>query len=840
MATIKDINDIPFTYLVLWEKTNRSTHPELSYLRTLSRKLGDSYPGLWSDALQLIPTNQSLKKLQNGLNACKDAMMRDYAEDSQTKVLPANAGSYPGFYERVKAFISEYREELELYRGNLTDDKFEVQKNIATVLKEMYEYSHSHSNPLDRGKIAARFDISRQRVDQYIDIISANSHDILSGKQVGRVVADPLLVSEFTALEKKAGKMISTETFQTIAGLNRNDGKTLEFMVNALGMRVMDQKTGVRIPIIATKGIFRDYAKQIGDVIDYFRKEVFGIRVDFELKDMLSRIGNTELRDAIQSLIMNSEEFIQYPDGLDSAVALRWDHLLTAPARVCWILYEKKAIDYRTAIFRDDLVKFYNAEAKRYGEKKITPAKLPNKGTIDSSGCWKLMCLGRTGYWKIRQSQTEVFNLDDIIRDYLRINATGASYDDFFKYAKSLGIDRLYPNERSLYTRYVAAGGINPSTVTRTLGTVVRLTKADRQMRCDFILNSLKTLGATCSLPELHTLFCKSFPGTSYATLSSWVRELEKQKKLNVLRGTGRRPTYVSDCSVPITIPRTAIDDALDSAEVIIWNSPSHQIMTRDLFPQLLGLLPPTINSKIQVLSKALTKDPRFVSTGPKGHSTVSLSRTEQIKMAKQFPAPSSSVSHAKLILDESEVKKCLLAEFSNELAGFGVDAHAAIDNLMSILGQGGPIPDNFSFHDALTYIPLHYQGTLEADRERNLKNDSLELVELFLKNFYLMKFHRDIVAVIKKEWPNTSGVGLSTIMSYLYQNYNYLPYKLSRKVQYFTPEEKTVLSMVEWVKNARNQQAVHRGQLSDNSKYNKEKSIHDSFFVMLYVASQY
>ena len=836
---MSSINDIPFQYLVLWAKKNKDSHPELSYLRTLSKKLGVSYPGLWGDVLLVQPSNQSLKKLQKGLNACEDAVLRDYAEDSQTKVLPVNAGSFPGFYDRVKAFITEYREELEQYRGSLTDDRFEVQRNIAIVLKEMYEYSPLHSNPLDRGKIAVRLGISRQRVDQYIDIISANCYDILSGKQVGRVVADPLLVSEFTALGKKAGTMISTETFQTSAGLNRHDGKTLDFLVNTLGMRVMDQKTGVRIPIIAQRGLLRDYSKQIGDVIDFFRKEVFGIRVDFELKDMLSRVGDKELRDAIRSLVLNSAEFIQYFDGPDAAVALRWDHLLTAPARVCWILYEKKAIDYKTAIYRDELVKLYNVEAKRYGENKITPEKLPNRGSIDSSGCWKLMCLGKTCFWKIRQSQTEEYSLDDIIRAYLHSKGARASYDDFLNYAKSLGLDRLYPNERSLYTRYIGAGGINSSKVTRSTKKVVRITKMDRQIRCDFILSSLKTLGATCSLQDLYTMFCKAFPGTLYATFSSWVRDLERQKKLNTLHGTGRRPTYVSDRSVPITIPSTPIDGILDVAEEIVWNSPGHQILTRDLFQQLVPLLPPAMTSKKQAISKALTNDPRFISTGPKGHSTVSLSKAAQVKMAKKYPPQPASASPAKLVLDEAEVKKCLLAEFSKELAGCGVDAEVAVDNLMSILGQDGPIPVNFSYYDALTYLPLHYQSTLEADRERTLKNDSLEMVELFLKNFYQMKLHKDIVADIKRDWPTVKVVGLSTIMSYMYQNYKYLPYRLSGKVQYFTPEEKIVLSMVEWVKDARNQQAVHRGQLADNSKYNKEKSIHDSFFVMLYVASQ-
>ena len=835
------IDDIPFLYLVLWEKTNRSSHPELSYLRTLSRKLGGSYSGLWRNVLQVIPANQSLKKLQNALSACASTILLDYAEDSQTKVLPASAASYPGFYERVKAFITEYRKELEQYRGNLTDDKFEVQRNMATVLKEMYEYSHAHANPLDRGKIAGSFGISRQRVDQYIDIISANCHDCLSGKKVGRVVADPMLVSEYAALESKAGMMISTETFQTSAGLGRLDGKTLEFLVETLGMRVMDQKTGVRIPIIATERIFQDYKKLIGEVVDYFRKEVFGIRVDFELKDMLSRIGDAGLRDAIRSLILNSEEFIQYYDGADAAVALRWDHLLTAPARVCWILYENKAIDYRSAIYRDDLVKLYNAEAKRFGEKKIIAPKLPNRGGIDSSGCWKLMCLGKTGFWKIRQSQTEEYSLDDIIRDYLRGRGAAASYDDFFNYAKSLGLDRLYPNNRSLYTRYVAAGGINSRTVTRSSRTVVRLTRADRQARYDFILRALKAHGSTISLPDLHAVFCKTYPGTSSATLSSWVRDLEKQKKLNVLHGTGRRPTYVSDRSVPVTLPSTPMDGILETAEEIVWNSPGHQIRTRDLFPQLVALLPPSVTSGKQAISRALTNDSRFVSTGPKGHSTVSLSKAAQVKMAMKFPAPApaASTSPAKLVLDETAVKKCLLAEFSKELAGYGVDAQAAVDNLMTILGQGGPIPDDFSYYDALTYLPLHYQGTLEADRERTLKNNSLELVELFLKNFYKTKLHGDIEADIKNDWPTIKVVGLSTIMSYLYQNYKYLPYRLVGKVQYFTTEEKAVLSMVDWVKDARNQQAVHRGQLADNSKYNKEKSIHDSFFVMLYVASR-
>lgn len=831
------INDIPFSFLVAWSTANKSDYPELTYLRTLSKKPQAVSFGNWGNVLLQLPTNKSLLKLQKALDKCKDAIIHDYEEDSKVLVLPSNASSYSGFYERVKAFIVEFGVELVRPTSNLSQFGYEAQKKRATIFKETFEYNRNHCAPTSRDVIASHLHLSRQRIDQLLGELTLECRDCLTGKQIGRVIADPLLVSEFDALKCVAGGMISRPSFLKYSGLIPQDGRTLEFLVSMLDMMVMENEQ-VRIPIITANGLLTDYTGTITNVLDYFREEVIGIRPDIELKAKLDEIEDKNLRKAILSLVMNSEEFVKYNDN--QYVTLRWDHLKTRPARICWILYENKAFEYSSAISEKDLVKLYNAYARQYGERTITKDQLPSTKAGD---CWKIMTLGRSGFWKIRRWRGEDYSLDSIVRDYIKNNGVN-SFDGFLNYIKTSGQDRFY-KPSTVRTRWRYCGGkIKQSPSQRTVNTHIRYTDKEKQNRYDFILNFLSSLNAQCTLSELYKEFLGQYPGTNEATFRSWVKDLYNNKKINYVRGTGQRPSYVFSRSVSITLPRTPANDIADKAVDIIWDSSTHEILSRDLTPLLMSLVPISINSPKTYISKALHNDKRLIFKGSQGHSSVGLTRATMIDLARkktvvysQSESPSiNAVSKQTLKLDIPELKSCLIKEFSGVLKDYGIDSRKAVDSLITILGMGQTISENFSFYDALTYVPAHYNGTLASDREFYLMKDSLALVERFLKNYHELKYGEDVVAAIQIKSGTTKSAGLGEIITYLEKEYDLLPYK---KI-YNSKEERKVLYLVKDVVKERNKMYGHPDQYKNLTKYLLETNIYNSFFVMLYVSSKY
>lgn len=620
------LNDIPFDYLVSWAKANKSSHPELSYLNTLNNKSIVPAGTVWRDAEIGLPINAASSKLKAALLLCEDAIARDYAEDNKTVVLPANASQCSSFYDMVKAFIHEYRLEME-YILSLPSTKFKdsLEKRI-NAFRETYEFSPRHQDPTGRNVIADQNKTTRQRVDQYLSELTKDCKDCLSGEKVGRVVADPVLMSSFALFRGRVGKMVSIDTFVQAAEADSLDGRTLEFLASVLDM-TLSKNSYANIPVISS-GLLGDFSDTIGGVFSFFRKEVTGIRTNIELKGLLNSIPDNDLREALHSLILNSDEFIKYVDNGEAAVTLRWDYLQTVPARVCWILYEDEAFDYKTAIHETELVKKYNARAKLYGEKTITVKQLPSAS--QAGDCWKPMSLGKTGFWKIRSSKKECYDFDSFIRKYLRRNGASASFDDFLRIIADDGQYRLYNNnERSVRTRYIKNGGvIAPALKTPGRTITRRLTDTERRKIKDEIVSILDNLGKTVTINEVYNIFLPDYPETLLATFSSWVRELIDDGEVNaIISPGGRTPTYLSSASVPTVKPRSIADEIVDKALEILNESTSASVIIGDLYSQLRSIIPDTCQSKTQVISRALHNDSRFRFEGQ--------SKTAVVKLAK-------------------------------------------------------------------------------------------------------------------------------------------------------------------------------------------------------------
>ena len=620
------LNDIPFDYLVGWAKANKSSHPELSYLGTLNNKGIFPAGTIWRDAEIGLPLNTSSSKLKTALLLCEDAITRDYADDNKTVVLPANASQYSSFYDMVRAFIHEYRLEME-YVLSIPSTKYKdsLVKKI-NAFRETYEFSPRHQDPTGRNVIADQNRTTRQRVDQYLSELTKDCKDCLSGEKVGRVVADPVFLSSFAVFRGRVGKMVSIDTFVQSAEADSLDGRTLEFLASVLDM-TLSKNSYASIPVI-TSGLLGDFGDTIGGVFSYFRKEVIGIRTNIELKGLLNNIPDSALREALYSLILNSDEFIKYDDNGEAAVTLRWDYLQTVPARVCWILYEDEAFDYKTAIHETELVKKYNARAKLYGVKRITVNQLPSAS--QSGDCWKPMSLGKTGFWKIRSSKKEGYDFDSFIRNYLRKNGSSASFDDFLRIIADDGQYRLYNNnERSVRARYIKNGGVIAHLQKTQVRTIKqRLTTAERRKMKDEIVSILDSLGKAVTTNEVYNIFLPGHPATLFATFSSWVRELIDDGEVNaIVSPGGRTPTYLSSASVPTVKPRSLADEIVDKTLEIINGSTSSSVMIGELYSKLKAIVPDSCRNKTQVIRRALHNDSRIRFEGPVKSTVVKLAK---------------------------------------------------------------------------------------------------------------------------------------------------------------------------------------------------------------------
>ena len=614
------LNDIPLEYLVDWAKNHRSAHSDLTYLNTIAVKNANRLQDCWGVVAPRIPSSKHMRDLNEALRLCEPIITQDYDEDSKVITLPVNASACSSFYERLLAFIREFRMEMEWKQSSGKARASSNYNQHITIFRESFESSPLHCGHTSQEALAAQLGISGQRVDQIMSMIIPEVSSCLMGNKVGRVVADPLLAREFLAFRQGVGAMVSVESFCNASGVPIEDRRTLDFLTSILGMKLGEQVTGVPIVVVGRKGLFREYKGAIGQVLAFFRKEVIGIRVDIELKTLLNGIANDDLREALRSLILCSDEFIKYDDNGHQAVALRWDLLQYIPSRIAWILYVEGAFDYSTSIHEKDLVKKYNSLAKLFGAEKITAAQLPSRAALGD--CWRPMCLGRSCFWKIRTTQNETYNIDDYIQRFLRKNGTNTPFSEFINAVKKDGQYKLFKSEKSLKTRYVNNGGQTGRKVAvRTA--VSRLRAEERKKRMEDILSILDSAARTMTMQELYSLFLSDYPGTNYTTFTMWVRELIEDGKMNAVVGTGRKPTYVCSISIPIARPSSRDDRVRENAIRLLSSLPTRSLSTRELYPQLIAALPPGVGAPLQVVSRALHVEPRLVFEGPTNNKMV-------------------------------------------------------------------------------------------------------------------------------------------------------------------------------------------------------------------------
>lgn len=220
----------------------------------------------------------------------------------------------------------------------------------------------------------------------------------------------------------------------------------------------------------------------------------------------------------------------------------------------------------------------------------------------------------------------------------------------------------------------------------------------------------------------------------------------------------------------------------------------------------------------------------------------LTLSR-EKAAMSETISREEEMRKYLKLLQDApsyewSSLKAALSAQFVSFFSSRGLKLSSALDNMYCIMSKGdGKVSEDSTFHEMLSALPDYFKGVLASDREYSLKKDLLINVEPFMKSFYKKRFSSDIVDDIERDWGKArKNIGLATILSYLENECNLLPYK---EWYALGSLESRIRDMVKEVLNARNRTIGHAETEQDKTAASIKECVINVLSVMIFISSK-
>ena len=426
---------IPFSFLVSWAKAHKSENSSLTYVRTLEQK------NLFQTIEEIVSSNDPGKKISD-LRAFITARLNDIQKDYQNaNGQPVVLGAVPdteAFVDRLKAFLQDY---LDIFLKN-------APALTKSVFGESFVPRPFHAEVPNDENLGLQFSVTGQTIrDHRKRCINDCRILLMDGSAVNSYVAKPSLVREMNLFRDQFGAGISYETACRLTGIN--DARTFYFMLRLFDMGIT-QQDNVRIPAVLPNRTISPYTDRLGRVLDFFREETVFLRYNEDIVPALKRITkDVNLLESFKSIISHSDEFVHYQANGQEYIALRWDLLYFLAPRVCWILFQEKAFDLKSAISREKLVSLYNSRvfAGKYKSPRITADDIRS---TQLAACWRLMEIGNTEYWMIRGSKTEQFDLETYVKGII---TPGMAESQFIHAAKDCGLIPIY-SERTLIPIY--------------------------------------------------------------------------------------------------------------------------------------------------------------------------------------------------------------------------------------------------------------------------------------------------------------------------------------------------------------------------------------------------
>jgi hypothetical protein len=442
---------IPFSFLVTWAKVHKNEDRSLIYVNTLEKK--NTYQTV-EDILSSPDNGKKITDLRNCIQSRYNEIQNAFLSGVDIPVASNNStivlGDTPGadaFVERLKAFVKDYL-------GMVLNSRA---KKTQAIFSESFIPVPFHTEvPTDEG-LAKQLEVSGQNIrDHRKDCVEECRRLLIDGINLGPYCAESSLIRDMTAFKSLFETGISYETARRLTGIS--DDRTLNFLAEVFRLDITDNASTI-IPAILPKGSKGKYSEKVGRVIDFFRDDPVCLRYSEDIVPALMRITNdAKLIEVFKSVILNSDEFVKYQEKGQDYIALRWDLLYFLAPRVCWILFNQKAFDLKSAVPSDRIVTLYNSGdyvGKYKGEVRITREQIR---ATQLHRCWRLMNIGYQEHWMIKESKNDSFDIKSFAAN---LQSPGMSYAQYIQAAKDSGLMPIYP-ESTVANYYKGSVGGRP------------------------------------------------------------------------------------------------------------------------------------------------------------------------------------------------------------------------------------------------------------------------------------------------------------------------------------------------------------------------------------------
>lgn len=545
--SIKDIYNVGTRFLLRRSADELAWIPGISHTRNLVNNGVNTVGELFDGNLN---QTKNLKDLKRGLESHTDLIYDIFHSDGFDMETGLKTVTLPINYDAGRPFIDNARAFIKDLHDTVVSegDNSSISKtSFAYTIKEIYVYNPNHPECASYADIARKFNCTSFNINYKLLTMRKHLRSLFKGETVE--IEDVCFRADprmISDLERFADMVGNTISVESFKRKSgASDGRTLSFLTDILGMNTTAGVSGKKIPYVS---------KHPQKLIDTY----------------------------IGTLL----EFI--------------------PARICRILFDNNCIDYRSAISDSELTKLYNIRARQFGVSLISERNL--SASLCSKACWRIMTVGKTGFWRLRQYKDETFNLDIYTSEFIN-TVSSTDLEAFLRKAEEDGISRMY--ERSgLRTAFSRNGG-KANTRRQARTNIKRWTAKDISDILDFAEEILSENGWSMANSDLVKELQKQYPELNYATCSQY---LTRSDRFDIMQRSGNLSSIITVKGHRHIVPESFRDTIRKCAVQDIALSKDNAIGRGDLYDKYIGHVPADQNANA-ALSKIFGDADTFVKT---------------------------------------------------------------------------------------------------------------------------------------------------------------------------------------------------------------------------------
>lgn len=545
--SIKDIYNVGTRFLLRRSADELAWIPGISHTRNLVNNGVNTVGELFDGNLN---QTKNLKDLKRGLESHTDLIYDIFHSDGFDMETGLKTVTLPSNYDAGRPFIDNARAFIKDLHDTVVSegDNSSISKtSFAYTIKEIYVYNPNHPECASYADIARKFNCTSFNINYKLLTMRKHLRSLFKGETVE--IEDVCFRADprmVSDLERFADMVGNTISVESFKRKSgASDGRTLSFLTDILGMNTTAGVSGKKIPCVS---------KHPQKLID----------------------------TSIGTLL----EFI--------------------PARICRILFDNNCIDYRSAISDSELTKLYNIRARQFGVSLISERNL--SASLCSKACWRIMTVGKTGFWRLRQYKDETFNLDIYTSEFIN-TVSSTDLEAFLRKAEEDGISRMY--ERSgLRTAFSRNGG-KANTRRQARTNIRRWTAKDISDILDFAEEILSENGWSMANSDLVKELQKLYPELNYATCSQY---LTRSNRFDIMQRSGNLSSIITVKGHRHIVPESFRDTIRKCAVQDIALSKDNAIGRGDLYDKYIGHVPSDQNANA-ALSKIFGDADTFVKT---------------------------------------------------------------------------------------------------------------------------------------------------------------------------------------------------------------------------------